>query len=105
MLDGRVYIVTGGATGIGAGIMRVLTSYGARVAVIQPELIEGTSMFRGDVREPSVWFDDVVSKMGRLDGLVNNAAITGAIALAPFIDASREHIDQVRRQVIFKLTG
>lgn len=95
MLDGRVYIVTGGATGIGAGITRVLTSYGARVAVIQPELIEGTSMFRGDVREPSVWFDDVVSKMGRLDGLVNNAAITGAIALAPFIDVSREHIDQM----------
>jgi NAD(P)-dependent dehydrogenase (short-subunit alcohol dehydrogenase family) len=93
MLDGRVYIVTGGATGIGAGITRILTGYGARVAVIQPELMEGTSMFRGDVREPAEWFDEVIAKMGRLDGLVNNAAITGAIALAPFLDATREHID------------
>jgi len=95
MLEGRVYIVTGGATGIGAGISRVLTSYGARVAAIQPEPIEGTPMFRGDVREPSLWFDEVVSKMGRLDGLVNNAAITGAVALAPFLDASRGHIDEM----------
>ena len=95
MLDGRVYIVTGGATGIGAGITRVLISHGARVAVIQPELMEGAAMFRGDVREPEKWFDEVVSSMGRLDGLVNNAAITGAVALAPFLDATRVHIDDM----------
>lgn len=97
MLEGRVYIVTGGATGIGLGITRVLCRYGAQVAVIQPEPVElavdGAKLFLGDVRNPDPWFADVLSAYGPVDGLVNNAALTGKIALAPFLDASREHID------------
>ncbi len=98
MLDGRVYIVTGGATGIGRGITRVLTGYGAQVAVVQPAEvpmdIPGARQFIGDVRRPADWFPAILEAYnGQLDGLVNNAAITGSIALSPFLEATPEHID------------
>jgi 3-oxoacyl-[acyl-carrier protein] reductase len=90
MLDKRVYIVTGGATGIGAGIVRVLESYGARTAIFQPE--------NCDVRDPAAVEQGVarvVRDFGRIDGLVNNAAITGIGAASPFLDATPTHVDDV----------
>jgi NAD(P)-dependent dehydrogenase (short-subunit alcohol dehydrogenase family) len=99
MLDGRVYVVTGGATGIGLGITRVLCGYGARVAVVQPApvplAVEGAQLFLGDVRAPEAWFEEVLAAYGGVDGLVNNAALTGQVALAPFLTASRTHIDDM----------
>lgn len=97
MLNDRVYIVTGGATGIGLGITTVLCGYGAKVAVIQPKEVpidvEGARLFVGDVRQPEAWFAAVLYAYGAVDGLVNNAAITGHIALSPFLEATPEHID------------
>lgn len=97
MLNDRVFIVTGGATGIGLGITRVLCGYGAKVAVIQPAEgpleVEGARLFVGDVRQPEAWFGDVLGVYGAVDGMVNNAAITGHIALSPFLEATPEHID------------
>lgn len=97
MLEGQIQIVTGGATGIGLGITRVLCGYGAQVAVIQPAEVPldvaGATLFLGDVRDPAPWFARVLDHYGRVDGLVNNAAITGSIALASFLDATPEHID------------
>lgn len=87
MLDGRKYLVTGGATGIGKGIADTLTGYGARVAIAQPE--------SRDVRRPERWFTSVIEELGGLDGIVNNAAITGAPAIAPFLSATETHIDTV----------
>src|SRR6185295_4471170 len=97
--EGRVYVVTGGATGIGLGITRVLSGYGARVAVVQPTVIHfvvsGARLFVGDVREPEGWFGEILEAYGAVDGLVNNAALTGTIALSPFLSASRGHIDSM----------
>ena len=99
MLEGRVYVVTGGATGIGLGITRVLCGYGARVAVIQPAAtpleVDGARLFFGDVREPDGWFAEVIAAYGSVDGLVNNAALTGTVAVAPFLEASRDQIDSM----------
>ena len=80
-------MVTGGATGIGFGITRVLCGYGARVA--------GARLFLGDVSEPEGWFREVLESYGAVDGLVNNAAVTGVAAIAPFLEASRAHIDSM----------
>lgn len=97
MLAGRNYIVTGGATGIGAGIVAVLNRYGARTAIFQPGDAPGA--IRCDVRDPEAVRKAVAEAReafgGRIDGLVNNAAITGVPALAAFLDASSEHVDDV----------
>lgn len=97
MLEGRNYIVTGGATGIGAGIVTVLRNYGAKAAIFQPE--EMPDAIRCDVRDPEAVWKAVAeareSLGGRIDGLVNNAAITGVPAIAAFLDASPEHVENV----------
>lgn len=99
MLADRVYVVTGGATGIGLGITRVLCGYGARVAVVQPAevplAVEGARLFLGDVREPGGWFQEVLGAYPSIDGLVNNAALTGTVALSPFLEVTREHVDSM----------
>ncbi len=90
MLENRVYIVTGGATGIGAGISAVLRTYGAHVEIFQPETC--------DVRDP-VQVDAATAaaldRWGRLDGLVNNAGLTGPVALAPFLTVDPAKIEDI----------
>jgi NAD(P)-dependent dehydrogenase (short-subunit alcohol dehydrogenase family) len=97
MLEGRTYIVTGGATGIGAGIVATLQRYGARTAILQPDETQGA--IRCDVRDPVAVQRAVTEAQerleGRIDGLVNNAGITGVPALAAFLEASPEHIENV----------
>lgn len=90
MLNDRVYIVTGGTTGIGAGITAVLRGYGARVAAWRFEDC--------DVRDPAqveAATAATVAEYGRLDGVVNNAGLTGPIALASFLTASPAHVDDM----------
>jgi glucose 1-dehydrogenase len=99
MLEGRNYIVTGGATGIGAGIVQTLRRYGARTVIFQPDDSTTLDAVRCDVRDP-VAVDRAVTQAlaqcdGRIDGLVNNAAITGVPALTAFLEASPEHIENV----------
>lgn len=90
MLEQRVYIVTGAAGGIGAGIVRVLRSYGAEAVAWSRDAC--------DVRDPDAVASvtqRVVAEYGRLDGVVNNAALTGAPAVAAFLDASPTQIDDI----------
>ncbi|HJQ55553.1 MAG TPA: glucose 1-dehydrogenase [Vineibacter sp.] len=89
-LDGRIAIVTGGASGIGAATARVLAGAGATVVVgdVQDDLgarvaseIGARASFRTlDVTIEASWqalVDDTLVRFGRLDILVNNAGITG----------------------------
>ena len=88
-LEGRVAIVTGGASGIGAETCRVLAQAGATVIVADVQ--DGVGVATGIGK--SAWFrrHDVASeedwrvllaetlvRFGRLDILVNNAGISGA---------------------------
>lgn len=90
-LAGRVAIVTGGGTGLGAEICRQLVAAGARVGVnfsrseeaarsLARELGEGALPVRADVRDQAA-VDAMVAQVqarlgGTVDLLVNNAGVT-----------------------------
>ncbi|MCX6625485.1 MAG: SDR family oxidoreductase [Acidobacteria bacterium] len=106
--DGRVAVVTGGGTGIGLGISRVLAAAGARVAIVQHrqadldnglgELPEGVFGVLADVtrREGVEEIVQVVlDQFGQIDVLVNNAAVTGRNAVNAFLEFTEEQFDSI----------
>jgi NAD(P)-dependent dehydrogenase (short-subunit alcohol dehydrogenase family) len=79
-LDGKVCVITGAASGIGATSARVFAAEGARVAGVdvaegaEGELaIEADVTDEGQVRE---MYDRVRRELGRIDVLFNNAGIS-----------------------------
>ncbi len=97
-LDGKVAIVTGGATGIGEATCLRFAEEGARVAVFDVSEEAGSQtaeaivreggeaqFIRCDVSDEASVADavgQVTARWGRLDVLVNNAAIPGVNKLA-----------------------
>ena len=79
---GRVALVTGGSSGIGAAVAERLRDEGARVASLDltETAPEGVLALRGDVRvsaEIEAAFDRAEGELGTLDVLVCSAGITG----------------------------
>jgi NAD(P)-dependent dehydrogenase (short-subunit alcohol dehydrogenase family) len=93
-LDGKVILITGGTSGLGAAAARLLASRGAKVAITgrrEPEgeaviaaikAAGGEAMFiKADVtvrHDAEAMVAKTVARFGRLDGAVNNAGIGGA---------------------------
>jgi NAD(P)-dependent dehydrogenase (short-subunit alcohol dehydrogenase family) len=90
-LDGKVALVTGGASGIGAGCAEILAREGASVVITDIQDPKGETLaadivktggkaryLHHDVTSEDAWVSviaDVKAKEGRLDVLVNNAGI------------------------------
>lgn len=95
-LSGKRAVVTGGSSGIGEGIARVLASAGARVLVncgrhlpaaqrIAQELTPGSFAVQADVSDPAAvqaMFQRVDAEWKGLDFLINCAGVDGKRALA-----------------------
>ncbi|MDO6429906.1 SDR family oxidoreductase [Flavitalea sp. BT771] len=97
-LKDKVIIVSGGAKGIGEGISKVLAGEGAipfiigrneqdnKATVAEIAAAGGKAyQFAAELTEPSaceVAVKTVLDKMGRIDGLVNNAGVNDGVGLA-----------------------
>ncbi|WP_127782333.1 SDR family oxidoreductase [Rhodococcus sp. X156] len=102
-LDGKVAIVTGGAGGIGRGIVQAFTKEGARVLAVDvndeagqalaSELGESVRFLRTDISRPEAAqeiVDAAVAAFGGLHVLVNNAH---ASRQAPLLEHTQEMFD------------
>jgi NAD(P)-dependent dehydrogenase (short-subunit alcohol dehydrogenase family) len=109
-LEGKVALVTGVGPNIGSGIALALSRYGARVACNDvDEAVIKTAMARiernggeamaapGDVTDEAAvrgYVDAVLEKWGRIDILVNNAAMLGGKGV---LDESAEFFERAVR--------
>jgi NAD(P)-dependent dehydrogenase (short-subunit alcohol dehydrogenase family) len=106
-LDGKVAIVTGASSGLGARFARVLAAAGARVVVaarrlerleaLAVELPDGALPVQGDLART----DDIdrlvattLDAHGRIDVLVNNAGTVNAL---PALDEAEDDFERVLR--------
>ena len=79
-LDGKVCVITGAASGIGATSARLFAAEGARVAGVDAaEWAEGELAIRADVADDDqvrAAYDRVRRELGRIEVLFNNAGIS-----------------------------
>ena len=115
-LEGRVALVTGAASGIGAGIVRRFAVEGSRCLLvdIQDDAGEGlarelgpcVSYMHGDVSDEDAVAASVaaaIDRFGGLDVMVNNAGILGAVGPITEIDGAgwRRTIDVLLNSVFY----
>jgi NAD(P)-dependent dehydrogenase (short-subunit alcohol dehydrogenase family) len=91
-LEGKVAVITGGASGIGAGTARLFVAHGAKVVVADMQEDAGRALVAelGECArfalcnvtkesEVAAAVDLAVTEFGRLDVMFNNAGIVGAV--------------------------
>ena len=93
VLAGKVFAITGGASGIGLATAKILSGKGASVCIadIDPEALKATEEHFGSLKrhysvtkldvsrraDVDAWINGIVEKFGRLDGAANVAGIIG----------------------------
>jgi 3(or 17)beta-hydroxysteroid dehydrogenase len=110
-VSGKVALITGGASGLGAADARMLVAEGAKVVItdVQADLgrkvaasLPDALFLEHDVRDEGQWCDVVaqtVARFGKLDVLVNNAG------LVRFADVEQCQLDDFRLQMQVMVEG
>ncbi|MBV9337870.1 MAG: SDR family NAD(P)-dependent oxidoreductase, partial [Solirubrobacterales bacterium] len=111
-LEGKVAIVTGGRRGIGRAIADGLAAEGAKVAILDvvgaeeaAAAYDGGVGLAGDVSsemDSARMVEAVASRFGRIDILVNNAAIFATLTMKPFTEIA---LDDWRRVLEVNVGG
>lgn len=101
-LENKVIIVSGGARGIGEGIVKTLLTEKAIPVVIDQRMssIEGVKTIQADLTNPAACataIEKIAKEFGSIDGLVNNAGVNDGVNLAngnyqAFIDSLHKNL-------------
>ncbi len=101
-LENKVIIVSGGARGIGEGIVKILLAEKAVPVVIDQRMssIEGVKTIQADLTNPAACataIEKIAKEFGSIDGLVNNAGVNDGVNLAngnyqAFIDSLHKNL-------------
>ncbi|MFC2085940.1 SDR family oxidoreductase [Bacteroidota bacterium] len=101
-LNGKVALVTGGASGIGEAIGRTFSAEGATVVVLDRDEQAGRSVDFGRFMHVDLTHEeqtrlaitDIASSLGRIDILVNNAAVNDGVTLESGPRSFRASVEQ-----------
>ena len=93
-LKDKIILVTGGAKGIGAGIVKVLSGEGAIPVIIGRNADDNETMLKeiggkgftvsAELSKPDECkkaVDEAIKKYGRIDGIVNNAGVNDGVGI------------------------
>lgn len=118
-LQGKVFAITGGASGIGLATAKILSKRGAAVGIadVDSEAIQAANEYFSPLNVPYTlskvdiskrsevdsWVSSVVEKLGRLDGAANVAGIIGKChGIATVGDLDDDEWDRI---IAVNLTG